>query len=172
MTNGQESQFLDGYIVTFANDTLVGKIKDRKSGLRHELTDKIQIKLNNGRTKKIKKKNIISYKRGSEVFVRTHLTEQIPIINLTNETNYFLVKVVSGPAELYKHYFNDQDSGTIDWVYLLNSKNSNIYKRLPFLGYKKILKKHFGPSSEINAKLKSKKYRYVDIPALVQELNE
>lgn len=169
--SGQKSDFFDGYIVTFTNDTLVGKVKDRKSGWRHELTDKIQIKLNNGGTKKIKKKNISSYKRGNEVFVRTHLTEQIPILNLTADANYFLVKVVSGSVALYKHYFNDQDSGTIDWVYLLNSKNSNIYKRLPFLGYKKILKKHFGSSSHISTKLKSKKYRYRDIPELIRELN-
>ncbi len=169
--NCQESQFLDGYVVTFSKDTLFGKIKDRKSGWGDELTNKIHIKLDNGRIKKIKKKTISAYKRGEEIFVRTQLKEQIPILNKKVDAEYFLVKLVSGSLEVYKHYFNDQDSQIIDYVFFIRSKNSYTYKRLPVLGFKKILRKHFGQSSDIVAKLESKKYRYADIPTLVKELN-
>ncbi len=169
--NCQETEFLNGYIVTFSKDTLFGKVKDRKLGWSHELINKIHIKFDNGRVKKIKKKNITTYKRGNEVFVRSRITEQLPILNIKEDADYFLVTLVSGNVELYKHYFNDQDSGIIDYVFLIRSKNSTIYKRLPPLGFKKILRRHFGQSSGIVAKLESKKYRYADIPTLVKELN-
>ncbi len=166
----QESKFLDGYVVTISQDTLFGGIKDRKLGWQDELTNKIHIKLDNGRVKKIKKKAVAAYKRGSEVFVRTAIREQLPILKTKVDSEYFLVKLVSGSVEIYKHYFNDQDSGIIDSVFFIRSKNNNTYKRLPVLGFKKVLKTHFKNPS-FAEKLKKKRYRYADIPALVHEFN-
>ncbi len=166
----QESKFLDGYVVTISQDTLFGGIKDRKLGWEDELTNKIHIKLDNGRVKKIKKKAIVVYKRGSEVFVRTQIKEQLPILKTKVDSEYFLVKIVSGSVEVYKHYFNDQDSGIIDVVFLIRSKDANLYKRLPSLGFKKILRTHF-KNPAFTQKLKQNKYRYADIPTLVHEFN-
>ncbi len=168
--NAQKSDFLDGYIVTFSNDTLIGKVNDRKLGRRDELTNKIHVKLDNGRVKKIKKRNIAVYKRGNEIFIRKRIQEQLPLFKIKNDAEYFLVQLVSGPVALYKYYFNDFDNHTIDYVFLIKSKNSYTYKRLPLLGFKKILKPYFNESPGMIEMINEKRFRYADIPELVQAL--
>lgn len=169
--SGQESEFADGFIITNSGDTLSGSVKDRKFGFNDELIDKLVIKLENGRTRKVKKKNIQVYRWGNEIFERRKMSEIVPILKFEVSSESFLVQVESGAVELYKHYYNDFDNHTIDYVFFIKDRLSSNYKRLPVIGYRAIIRKYFLGKEEITEKLYTGKFRYADIPDLIREGN-
>ncbi len=169
---GQQSEFSNGYIITNSGDSLVGSVKDRKFGFQDELINKLTIRQQNGKVKRIKKKHVFAYEWGGERFERRTVSTQIPIVKIDISSEDFLVQVVEGSVELYKQYFNDFDNHIIEYVYLIKDNATSQYRRLPAIGYKPIIRKYFLGKHDIVEKLDTGKFRYADIPELVREGNQ
>ncbi|MEL6560021.1 MAG: hypothetical protein AAFQ94_17660 [Bacteroidota bacterium] len=167
----QESDFSAGYVVTTAGDTLKGKVRDRKYGFQDELINKLTVKMENGKVKRVKKKNVVTYSWGGEEFERMKVSTEIPFVKIDVSSDEFMVRIVDGSVELYKHYYNDFDCGTIEYLYFIKDRVTDDFKRLPVIGYKSIIRKYFLGKDRITAKLDNSGYRYGDIPDLIREGN-
>lgn len=169
---GQQSEFSAGYVVTTKGDSLTGIVKDRKYGFQDELLNKLIVKKDNGKVKRIKKKHVAAYEWGGERFERRTISTEIPLVKIDVSSEEFLVKVVDGSVELYKQYYNDFDNQVIDYIYFIKDRSVNGYKRLPVVGYKSIIRKYFLGKDQITRKLDNGRYRYADIPDIVREGNK
>lgn len=167
----QQSEFSPGYVVTITGDTLRGNVKDRKYGFRDELINKLTVRRENGKMKRIKKKNVIAYEWGGEKFERMKVSTEIPFVKIDVSSEQFMVKVVNGLVELYKHYYNDFESGTVEYIYFIKDKRTDNFKRLPVIGFKPIIRKYFLGKDQIIAKLDNNRYGYWNIPELIREGN-
>ena len=167
----QESEFSAGYVVTTAGDTLKGNVRDRKYGFQDELINKLTVRMENGKVKRVKKKNVVAYSWGGEEFERMKVSTEIPFVKIDVSSEQFMVQVVDGSVELYKHYFNDFDNHIIESIFYIKDKNTDNFKRIPVIGYKPIIRKYFLGKNQITEKLDNGRYRYGDIPDLIREGN-
>ncbi len=114
----QDSQ--KGYVVTVANDTLYGEVRDRKTGAFGKLYKKIKFKGKKGKSR-YAPKEILSYKIGNTKF------ESLPLIStghffddeyeVNNNGDFRFLKVVEkGYLSYYQLEFEDADSGYIDSI--------------------------------------------------------
>ena len=117
-------------------------------------------------------KIVLSYEWGGEKYERRKLSEVVPVLKFEVSSQSFLVQIEKGAVELYKHYYNDFDNHSIDYVFFIKDRISDSYKRLPVIGFKSIIRKYFSGKERIAEKLDNGKSRYADIPDLVREGNQ
>ncbi len=164
--------FEDGYIITNANDTLYGQIKDRKVGTFSKLYIKIIFKNKKGRKKKYDAKSIIAYKRGVDEFVSLWFLENPYFFDLRATSSagkgkkLFFKHIMKGHLNYFYHeyveengiidhrgYFKKEDEAEMIFVrtglFGLNKKQLNSYfKDCPSL-QNKIMSKTFTKPYEI-----------------------
>jgi len=90
---GQED-YRDGYIVRAKNDTLFGRVSNRRLGPFGGLHNKIKFK-GKGLKKRYAPKNLIAYKKGDSIY-RTFLFDGNP---------RFVLLKTEGPVSHYNYYF-------------------------------------------------------------------
>ncbi|MGB3464761.1 MAG: hypothetical protein WBA74_05815 [Cyclobacteriaceae bacterium] len=167
---GQQEEYGEGYIVTTSGDTLRGMVRDRKFGFNNELLDKLTVKLENGKTRKIRKKHISAYQRDNELYVRTILVERI--LGFRTETAHFLINETVGKIFLYRLVYTDYDNHDLDYVFFIRYASDEHFKRMPLIGWKGVLRKAFAYERDFVEMLDNGNYRYYDIPKVVKAGNE
>lgn len=166
----QQEEFRPGYVVRSDGDTLTGLVRDRKFGFNDELTDKLTVKLENGKTRRIKKKYISAYKRGDELFERILLVEKI--IGIRTETESFLIHEAKGDLHLYRLVYTDYDNHRLDYIFFIRDHQQENFRRIPVIGWKGIIRKAFGHHPDFIEMLDNGEFRYPDIPEIVQYGNQ
>lgn len=129
-----QDDYQQGYVVTIANDTLYGMVRDRKSGAFSKLYKKIKFKGKKGKSK-YAPKEIISYKIGAATF------ESMPLISAGHffDSEYevsprgdfhFLKIVEKGYLSYYLLEYEDSDSGYVDSTAFFKKENDDILVRV------------------------------------------
>ena len=130
-----QKDYLDGYIITNENDTLFGKVKDRKSHPFGKLYKKIYLKQKH-RKRKYSPNQIKSYQRGASKYESLNLEVSKHLINeiYTSDTNrgnkVFLKVLVKGYLTYYQLEFEYEDSDYIDAIDLYKRVNESNLQRV------------------------------------------
>jgi len=154
------------YVVTNSNDTLYGKIRDRKIGAFGKLYKKIKFKGKKGKSK-YSPKEIMAYRIGQSLF------ESFPLIHdgsfLDNQYTVsadgdfqFLKLVEKGHLSYYLMEFEDPDSGHIDTIGYFKKQTGNTLVRVRqgLFGLKrKKLAAFFSDCPELSKKIRTKQIK-------------
>ncbi len=79
-----QRDYEEGYIVTNENDTIYGKVKDRKTGPFSEIHEKVRFK-GKGMKKRFSASQIAAYKKGDFIFRTMFLNEEKRFLKLVSE---------------------------------------------------------------------------------------
>ena len=113
-----QQDYKEGYIVTNKNDTLYGRVSDRKTGAFSKIYTKVRFK-GKGLKKRFSPKKILGYKSGSEIFRSMFLD---------GEKAFF--KVISeGYVSHYVYELQEQGEQLVQEVdYLQKKGNDNLIR--------------------------------------------
>jgi hypothetical protein len=134
-----------GYVITNANDTIYGKITDRREGAFEKLHNPIRLKGKGLFSKKFSPYKIKAYKKGDEYYESLWYKSEKKLFeeNLTSipkvGKKVFMKVVSQGYLTLYYLEFIDGDSGYIDYIPLFKRKDESYFVRTTqgILGLKK-----------------------------------
>jgi hypothetical protein len=157
-----QKDFEDGYVVNFKNDTLYGKIKDRKHGQFPKIYKKIRFKEEGSHFKrKYSPSQIISYKAGERVYEsigierKSHLLRTLYLI--TSIRNKSFLRVVHKDKLSYYHWeYIDNESNYLDYIPLFHKEGTTEMVRVTqgLLGLKKkVLSEYFSDCPELVEKI-------------------
>ncbi len=178
---GQKA-FEKGYVVNPENDTIFGKIKDRKPEPFADLYKKIRFKKEGSFfVKKYKPSQIIGYKAGDRVYESIGIETEGRLLN----TRYFIsstsrksfLKVVhKGNLNYYHWEYIDNESGFVDYIPLFHKEKSTEMVRATqgiFGLKKKLLSQYFSDCPELVREIDKKEVRTVqDVLELHESLCE
>jgi len=162
----QNGDFEEGYVVTNAKDTLYGNIRDRKTGVFHELYRKIRFKGKGGKSR-YAPREIVSYKIGQSLFESLPLVSNGSFFNdayfVSPEGDYQFLKVLEkGYVSHYLMEFEDEDSGDIDNIAYFKKIDGNTLIRVNqgIFGLKrKCLAMFFSDCPELAQKIRTKQVK-------------
>lgn len=149
---GQED-YRDGYIVRAKNDTLFGRVSNRRLGPWGGLHNKIKFK-GKGLKKRYAPKDLIAYKKGDSVY-RT--------LMLGSSPQFLLVKT-EGAISHYSYYFEPDPASRLilDIDYLQKGNGPLIRATQGIFGLKrKRMASLFSDCPELVEKILNKEYDYV-----------
>src|SRR6056297_388920 len=149
---GQED-YRDGYIVRANNDTLFGRVSNRRLGPFGGLHNKIKFK-GKGLKKRYAPKNLIAYKKGDSIY-RTLLL---------GDSNQFLLVKTEVPVSHYNYYFHPDPASQLllDTDYLQKGNGPLIRATQGVFGLKrKRLSSFFADCPTLVIKIKNKEFKYV-----------
>lgn len=131
----KEITYKPGYVVLLNGDTLNGQVMDRDEGSFGGLLNKVKFRPDKGWRKKYKPSQLLSYKRGSDLFRTIWLSSE----NDFFKQNYYsepgrgeqvFVKVIySGSLELYHREWTDEDNWTISFMPLIRKAGDRVLIR-------------------------------------------
>ncbi len=124
----------EGYVVTLANDTLYGLLRDRKSGAFSKLYKKIKFKGKRGKSR-YSPKEIKSYTLGSTTFESLQIIPSGGFLDdeytLSAAGDFQFLKVVAkGSLNYYLMEFEDADSGYIDTIAFFKKEDGHTLVRV------------------------------------------
>ncbi len=135
LVSGQKD-YQAGYIITNKNDTLTGKVKDRKSPPFGKLYKKIRFKKNRLTKRKYGTHQIIAYRQGDNQFESLWINVSHNIFN-ENYTSIpergeksFMKVIVKGYLTYYHWEFQDFESDYIDEISLYKRANETYFARV------------------------------------------
>ncbi len=114
-----QKDYQNGYVITNNNDTLVGRVKDRKPPPFGKIYKKVRFKNSNFIKRKYGPHQIIGYKQGNNQFESLWMSESNSFFqeNYTSISNakekYFLKVIVKGYLTYYQWEFQEQGSDFI-----------------------------------------------------------
>ncbi len=130
-----QKNYENGYIITNDNDTIVGRVKDRKPPPFGKLYKKVYFKKKH-KKKKYSPKQILGYKQGSREFeslwidVSSHLyNEKYTSIQNAGKKE-FLKVIVKGYLTYYLREFADSESDYINQIGLYKREDENFLVRV------------------------------------------
>ena len=129
-----QDDYQEGYVVTNANDTLYGMVRDRKTGAFGKLYKKIKFKGKRGKSR-YAPKEIKSYKIGDITFESMPLISAGHFFDVEYEVSprgdfQFLKVVEKGYLSYYQLEYEDSDSGYVDNTAFFKKENGNILVRV------------------------------------------
>lgn len=130
-----QKNYENGYIITNDNDTIVGRVKDRKPPPFGKLYKKVYFKKKH-KKKKYSPKQIIGYKQGSREFeslwidVSSHLYDEKYTSIQNAGKKEFLKVVVKGYLTYYQREFADSESDYINQIDLYKREDENFLVRV------------------------------------------
>ena len=131
-----QKDYQAGYIITNKNDTLIGKVKDRKSPPFGKLYKKIRFKKNRLTKRKYGPHQIIAYRQGDNQFESLWINVSHNIFN-ENYTSFpelgeksFMKVIVKGYLTYYHWEFQDFESDYIDEISLYKRANETSLARV------------------------------------------
>ena len=129
-----QDDFQKGNVVTNANDTLYGLVRDRKIGAFGKLYKKIKFKGKEGKSR-YAPKEIISYKIGNTTYESMQLMSTGHFFDteyrVSSEGDFqFLKIVVKGSLSYYQLEFEDANSGYIDTTAFFKKKDNTVLIRV------------------------------------------
>ena len=155
-----------GYIITNANDTLYGRIKDRKLGTFNKLYTKIIFINKKGRKKKYDANKIVAYKRGEDEFVSLWFLENSYFFDLraTSKSGkgekLFFKHVMKGHLNYFHHEYVEEN-GIIDYSGYFKKEHDDemIFVRTGLFGLnKKQLTSYFKDCPDLQNKIMNKTF--------------
>ncbi len=135
LVSGQKD-YQTGYIITNSNDTLTGKVKDRKPPPFGKLYKKIRFKRNRLFKRKYGPQQIIAYKQGDNQFESLWIDVSPNIFNekYTSIPDFgeksFMKVIVKGYLTYYHWEFQDYESDYIDEISLYKRTNESSFARV------------------------------------------
>ena len=148
-----QEDYREGYIVTTKNDTLFGRVSNRRLGPWGGLHDKIKFK-GKGLKKRYAPKNLIAYKKGDSIY-RTLILGSSP---------QFLLLKTQGPVSHYHYYFEPEvNSRLILHLDYLQKGNGPLIPATQgvFRLKRKKLASFFSDCPELVEKIQNKTFKYV-----------
>ena len=167
LISGQKD-YQTGYIITNNNDTLTGKVKDRKSPPFGKLYKKIHFKRNKGFKRKYNPQQIIAYKQGDNQFesLWIDISQNIFKQKYTSVPDFgeksFLKVIVKGYLTYYHWEFQDYESEYIDEISLYKRMDEPYFARVTqgiFGLKKKRLAEYFQDCPELINKIENGELR-------------
>lgn len=149
---GQED-YKDGYIVTVKNDTLIGRVSDRKLGPFGGIHDKIKFK-GTRLKKRFSPKDVRSYKKGDSIYRSLFLDGE----------HQFLRVVSEGAVSYYAYELQQQGEQMVLDIAYLRKENSRSLIRADqgIFGLKrKRLSMFFADCPPLVIKIQNKELKYV-----------
>ncbi|MCD6596143.1 MAG: hypothetical protein J7L04_00545 [Bacteroidales bacterium] len=135
LVSGQKD-YQTGYIITTRNDTLTGKVKDRKPPPFSKLYKKIRFKRNRLLKRKYGPQQIIAYKQGNNQFeslwidVSQNIFKEIYTSVPDLGEKSFMKVIVKGYLTYYHWEFQDYESDYIDEISLFKRTNESSLARV------------------------------------------
>jgi hypothetical protein len=108
-TANSQRDYINGYIVDNNNDTIYGKIKDRKSEPFGKLYSRIRFKENGGPSVRFSPYNIKGYKKGNEDFISMWFFES---------SDFFIFRAYSSEGKGKKRFFKIAEEGYLTMYHL------------------------------------------------------
>ena len=167
LVSGQKD-YQTGYIITNSNDTLTGKVKDRKSPPFGKLYKKIHFKRNRVFKRKYSPQQIIAYKQGDNQFesLWIDVSQNIFKVKYTSVPDFgeksFMKVIVKGYLTYYHWEFQDYESDYIDELSLYKRTDEPYFARVTqgiFGLKKKRLAEYFQDCPELITKIKNGELR-------------
>ena len=163
-----QKDFENGYVVNLKNDTLYGKIKDRKHGSFPKIYKKIRFKEEGSHFKKKYSPNqIMGYKAGERVYEsigierKSHLLRTLYLITSTRQKS-FLRLVHKGNLSYYHWEYIDNEFNSLDYIPLFHKEGTTEMVRATqgILGLKKkVLSEYFSDCPELVEKIEKKEIK-------------
>ena len=163
-----QKDFENGYVVNLKNDTLYGKIKDRKHGSFPKIYKKIRFKEEGSHFKKKYSPNqIMGYKAGERVYEsigierESHLLRTLYLITSTRQKS-FLRLVHKGNLSYYHWEYIDNEFNSLDYIPLFHKEGTTEMVRATqgILGLKKkVLSEYFSDCPELVEKIEKKEIK-------------
>ena len=113
-----QEDYQDGYVVTVKNDTLFGRVSDRKLGPFGGIHEKIKLK-GKGLKKRFAAKRIRSYKKGDSLYRTMFLDGEYEFLRVVSE----------GPVSYYAFELQEQGEQLVLDIAYLRKYNSNTLLR-------------------------------------------
>lgn len=148
-----QDDYQEGYIVTRENDTLYGRVSDRKLGPFGGIHEKIKFK-GRGLRKRFAPKRLLAYKKGDSLYRTFNLGRQYDFYRLKSE----------GAVSHYAFELQEQGEQMVLDVEYLKKENSRTLVRADqgVFGLKrKRLSQFFADCPPLAAKIKNKEFKYV-----------
>src|ERR1700758_2458839 len=98
--------FVNGYIINYKNDTIKGKIKDRKYTNGAGSWQKIRFKNDKGETEKLTPEELLGYVKNDTIIYQT-------LILGIEEKKTFVERVETGPINMFAYVWA-KESGVLD----------------------------------------------------------
>lgn len=163
-----QTGFESGYIVNLKNDTLYGKVKDRRPEPFSRIYQKVRFKKGGAYfARKYKPSQIVGYQTGHRVYesvgIETvgFLLKTRYVLNSTSQKSF--LRVIAKDSLSYYHWeYIDNESSVIDYVPLLHEKGRAEMVRVTqgILGLKKkALTEYFSDCPELVRKIEDKEIR-------------
>lgn len=129
-----QDDYQEGYVVTNANDTLYGYVRDRKTGAFGKLYKKIRIRQKRRKSRYAPNK-IISYKIGDATFETMQLISTGRFFEeeyeVSSEGDFQFLRVIEkGYLCYYYMEYEDADSGYIDTVAFFKKRDGTVLVRV------------------------------------------
>ena len=176
-----QKHFVEGYIITFENDTLHGKVRDRFRFQPHIQPSFIKFIGNSGKAKKFKPKDIKGYSKNDIInyvsiksgyfnykFARIKLDGIIKLLALQSETSNI-------QHFIHSNNFNDHspysEGRLITKAYLYNSLTGETTK-IKQMNYRKQLSEYFSDHERLKNLILEKQLGLSDIEVIVKEYNK
>ncbi len=131
-----QKDYQAGYIITNKNDTLIGKVKDRKSPPFGKLYKKIRFNKNRLTKRKYGPHQIIAYRQGDNQFeslwidVSQNIFKEIYTSVPDFGEKSFMKVIVKGYLTYYHWEFQDYESDYIDEISLFKRTNESSLARV------------------------------------------
>jgi hypothetical protein len=157
-----------GYIIAMNNDTLYGKIKDRKPEPFSKLYKKIRFKKENSFFPKyLGSNNIIAYKKGEKSYESIGIEKKSLMFknqySINPDAKKTFVRVMhKGRLNYYHWEHSDQETISIDYIPFFHKNNENYMVRATqgVLGLKRqLLSDYFSDCPELSIKIKNKEIK-------------
>lgn len=163
-----QNDYHNGYIITIKNDTIEGRVKDRKSPPFGRLYKKIRFKRKNIFARKYEPDKILGYKQGDNQYEtrwievsNSFFRETYSSIPNSGERHFFKV-VIRGYLTYYQWEYEDGESDYISSIDLFKREDEPVLTRVTqgiFGLKKKKLAKYFGDCPELVAKIQNKEFK-------------
>ncbi len=168
-----QREFLNGYVVLNAGDTLSGVVKDRKEGINSKLLDRVIFKGESGR-KKYRPDQLIAYHRGGSNYHSIPFSTGNDLLGVSRVKvgqRHFLQVYIDGYLSLYMDEFIDHDGPNFDGNFYLIREGELMFTQASLLFFRKNLVPYFSDAPHLAKAIEDKDYRYKDLITLVRDYN-
>lgn len=177
-----QRNYEEGYVVRLKNDTIFGKIKDRRSGSFARLYPKVRLKGKGSFfVRKFNANELRGYKAGERVYESMGIEQEsfffkTRYIISASPRKSFLRVLKRGKLNYYHWEFQDSDSHSIDYIPLFQKEGQSEMVRVTqgILGLKrKLLSEYFSNCPDLAHEIQKKEVRTPeDVIALYTRLCE
>lgn len=163
-----QKNYEKGYVVNMNNDTLYGKIKDRKSGIFPKIYRKIRFKKEGSFfKKKYNPTQIVGYKAGERVYESIGIEKESFLFKTqyfvtSSSPKFFLRAVHKGSLSYYHWEYVDHEFNALDYIplFYIEGRAEMVRVTQGILGLKKkILSEYFSDCPALVRKIEEKETR-------------